>query len=212
MNTASKQELEILPRSMGRAHLPKESTPSQPSSARSAHLGRLKILGLLAAVAIFLASSPCPVMAASHVYRAPKVPDFSLRANDGQTYTPAYLKGNVVLLFFWATWCPYCRRAVPHMNDLASEYANAPFTIIGICDGKDADAWHRYIQEHQMQWPQYLDRDLTMAHLFYARGVPNFFLIDKHGYIVAHWAGWDDSMAGQVEKLIDRTMARSGQQ
>lgn len=167
----------------------------------------MKRLGLLAAAALFLAAGPRPTRAASQEYGPPQVPDFSIMANDGQTYTPDNLKGNVVLLMFWATWCPYCRKAMPHINEYASEYANAPFTIIGICGSKDPDAWHKYIDQHQLRWPQYLDRDLRMAHLFQAHGVPNFFLIDKDGDLVAHWVGWDDSLTHKVEKLIDHTLA-----
>jgi thiol-disulfide isomerase/thioredoxin len=167
----------------------------------------MKMFGLLAALAIVLAAGLSPAMAAPQQYEAPKVPDFSILANDGQTYTPDDLKGNVVLLMFWATWCPYCRKAMPHINEFAGEYANAPFTTIGICGSKDPNAWQNYIQQHQLQWPQYLDRDLRMAHLFQAHGVPNFFLIDKDGYLVAHWVGWDDSLTHRVEKLIDHTLA-----
>lgn len=151
-------------------------------------------------------------MAASRQYGEPKVPDFSILANDGMTYSPDYLKGNVVLIMFWATWCPYCKKAMPHMNIFASEYANAEFTLLGICGSKDANAWRNYIQQHQLQWPQYWDKDLRMAHLFGARGVPNFFLIDKDGYLVAHWVGWDDSLTNRVEKLIDHTLAEPRRQ
>jgi len=165
------------------------------------------MLGLLAALVIFLTAGLRPVRAASQEYGAPKVPDFSILANDGQTYTPYYLKGNVVLIMFWATWCPYCRKAIPHMNQFASEYANAPFTLLGICGSKDPAAWRDYIQQHQLRWPQYLDSNLHVAHLFQAHGVPNFFLIDKDGYLVAHWVGWDDSLTNRVEKLIDHTLA-----
>ncbi len=181
------------------------------TSDRRAHRGRFGILSVLAGITIFLAAGSSPMMAASQTERAPKTPDFFLLANDGQTYTPDYLKGNVVLLMFWATWCPYCRRAMPHMNELASEYANAPFTLLGICRGKDQNAWRNYIDDHHLRWPQYLDRDLRMAHLFQAQGVPNFFLIDKNGYIVAHWVGWDNSIAPGLEKLIDRTLGEPGQ-
>ena len=98
------------------------------------------------------------------------------------------------------------------MVDLASEYANSSFTMIGISGDKDADAWWTYIEEHQMQWPQYLDRDHRVARLFRARGVPNFFLIDQNGAIVYHQTGWDDSSADRLEQLIDHTLAGSGQQ
>ncbi|MEJ2009162.1 MAG: TlpA disulfide reductase family protein [Acidobacteriota bacterium] len=208
LTTNGKQEMGIILRKTGRNHPPGELVPVRPGSGPGAHIARLKIVGLLAAIAVLIAAGLHPVRAVSQEYGAPKVPDFSILANDGQTYSPDYLKGNVVLIMFWATWCPYCRRAMPHMNDLASEYANAEFTLLGICGSKDPNAWHNYIQQHHMQWPQYMDRDLRMAHLFGAHGVPNFFLIDKDGYLVAHWEGWDDSMAGQVEKLIDHTLAR----
>jgi thiol-disulfide isomerase/thioredoxin len=212
MKTTIEHDQEIPSRCLRQRHLPKQLASAHPSNDPSARKGRLKMFGLLAAVAIFLAASPRPVTTASQGYGAPKVPDFSIMANDGQTYSPDYLKGNVVLLMFWATWCPYCRKAMPHMNEYANEYANAPFTIIGICGGKDPNGWHNYIQEHQLRWPQYLDSDLRMAHLFDAHGVPNFFLIDKDGYIVAQWAGWDDSLTHKVEKMIDHTLDMPRQQ
>jgi thiol-disulfide isomerase/thioredoxin len=194
------------------SYFPKRPSYAHPCGVPSAHKGRVKMFGLLAAVAIFLAAGSRPAAAAPQVYRAAKVPYFSIMANDGMTYTPDYLKGNVVLIMFWATWCPYCRHAMPHMNTFADEYSNSEFTLLGICNSKDPTAWHNYIQEHHLQWPQYLDRDARMGHLFGARGVPNFFLIDKDGYLVAHWVGWDDSLTKQVEKLIDHTLAQPRRQ
>ncbi|HET7101407.1 MAG TPA: hypothetical protein VFJ52_09680, partial [Terriglobia bacterium] len=81
------------------------------------------------------------------------------------------------------------------------------FTLVGMCGTKDADTWHNYIEQHQLRWLKYLDRDLRMAHLFQAHDVLNSILIDKDGYLVAHWAGWDDALTNQVQKLIDHTLA-----
>jgi thiol-disulfide isomerase/thioredoxin len=211
LTTGSKPGSKILWRALGLSHLPKKPAHAHLHSVLRVEKGRLKMFGLLAAVAIFLAACPRPAAAAPQAYGAAKVPYFSIIANDGMTYTPDYLKGNVVLIMFWATWCPYCRRAMPHMNTFADEYANASFTLLGICSSKDPTAWRNYIQEHQLRWPQYLDRDARMGHLFGARGVPNFFLVDKDGYLVAHWVGWDDSLTKQVEKLIDHTLAQPRQ-
>jgi hypothetical protein len=69
MNTAGRHELEILRRSMGRTHLPTKPAPVYPSSAPSGHSGRVKLFGLLAAVAIFLAAGPRTGMAASRMDR-----------------------------------------------------------------------------------------------------------------------------------------------
>lgn len=193
-----------LPRNPSRS----EQVSRRQSTSRLPNRLRLKILGALAALLMFPAASLRPTMAGSQEYEAPKVPYFSILANDGMTYTPDYLKGNVVLIMFWATWCPYCRKAMPHMNNLANEYANSEVTFLGICGSKDAPTWRDYIQQHQLQWPQYFDKDQGMERLFGARGIPNFFLIDKDGYLVAHWVGWDDSLTGRVEKLIDHTLAQ----
>ena len=208
MDNAVERRVERFQSSRFPAHRPRDLGVSNPSSA---HVGRLKFFGLLAAVAIFLSAGTNRVLVAFQRYGAPKAPDFSIRANDGQTYSLDYLKGNVVLLYFWATWCPYCRRAVPHMNDLANEYANAPFTIISICGSKDTESWHTYINDHRMDWPQYFDVNRKMEYLFGARGVPNFFLIDKNGYVVYHQVGWDGSMPDELEKVIDRALDEPSQ-
>lgn len=204
--------IEIIYRKLGPSHSPGEDVSIRLSTGSKSSRVRLKILGLLAALMIFPGTSPRSAMAGAQESAALKVPYFSVLANDGMTYTPDYLKGNVILIMFWATWCPYCRKAMPHMNNLAGEYANAEFIILGICGSKDTATWHDYIQQHQLKWPQYWDKDLSMEHLFGAHGVPNFFLIDKDGYLVAHWVGWDDSLTGPMEKLIDHTLAQPRRQ
>lgn len=85
---------------------------------------------------------------------------------------------------------PY-ERIIDGCQRVQSGVTSASFTLIGIRRGKNAEAWHNYIEDHQMQWPQYLDQDLKMAHLFQARGVPDFFLIDKNRFSVYHKAGWE---------------------
>ena len=206
--TKSKQGLEIIREEMNQNRRPDERLPANSPSSPRARVRALKMFGLLAAIVVFIAAGSRPAMTAGQGYANPKLPDFAIMANDGMTYSPDYLKGNVVLIMFWATWCPYCKKAMPHMNTFASEYANAPFTLLGICGSKDPTTWHNYIQQHHLQWPQYFDKDLRMARLFDAGDVPNFFLVDKDGYLVAHWVGWDNSLTDHLEKLIDHTLAK----
>ncbi len=147
MDNAIEPELEIFQSGHLPARHPSARVAASPSCA---YAGRLRLFGLVATAATFLSVGPSRVLAASQRYWVPKAPDFSTMANDGQTYSPEYLKGSVVLLYFWATWCPYCRKAVPHMNDLANEYASASFTIIGICGSKETESWRTYINDHRM--------------------------------------------------------------
>ena len=139
MGNAVEAELESSRRSRRPTHRPRVTEAVNPPTAP---IVTFKLFGLFPTVAIFLSAGQSRMLAASQGFRAQKAPDFSVKATDGQTYSPDYLKGNAVLLYFWATWCPYCRKAVPHMNDLANEYANACFKIIGICGSKDTKTWH----------------------------------------------------------------------
>ena len=171
LTVSPRRRMDILMKRIGRNLSLGGDAPASAPSARRAGGRRLRKFVLLAAAAIFLSTLLCPATGISQQDGAPKVPNFSILANDGLNYSPSELKGNVVLFMFWETWCPYCKKAMPHMSTFARDYANAPFTLLGICGSESATAWRNYIQEHQLQWPQYLDSDHRMGQLFGARGV-----------------------------------------
>jgi peroxiredoxin len=111
-------------------------------------------------------------------------PDFSLTTADGKHVSLEDLRGKVVMLDFWATWCKPCVNAVPAIRDLRKRYAKEPsFMIIGISSDADEARWKDFTAKNQMSWPQYLDRDHHVQRVFDVRGFPTYIMIDHEGIV-----------------------------
>jgi peroxiredoxin len=111
-------------------------------------------------------------------------PDFSLTTSEGEYISLDDLRGKVVMLDFWGTWCPPCRDAVPAIRDLRKRYAKEPsFMIIGISSDADEAKWKDFTAANQMVWPQYLDRDHHVQRAFDVRAFPTYIMIDHEGIV-----------------------------
>ena len=84
--------------------------------------------------------------------RMPFAPNFSFTMQDHQTISNASLRGKVVLLDFWGTWCPPCRESVPTLRDLNKKYSGKAFQLVGVSSDDD-DVWKTFIQAQHMDWP-----------------------------------------------------------
>ena len=111
-------------------------------------------------------------------------PDFSLTTADGEYLSLEDLRGKIVVLDFWATWCPPCVSAVPTIRDLRKRYAKEPsFVIIGVSSDSDEAKWKDFTAKNQMVWPQYLDRDHHIQRAFDVRAFPTYIMIDHEGIV-----------------------------
>ena len=118
---------------------------------------------------------------------------------DGSTLKLSDLKGKVVLLNFWATWCPPCRAEMPSMMKLNSFMAGKPFKMVAISideGGKpDIDS---FFKESGFFLPTYLDENGASSKSYGVTGVPETFIIDKQGLLVKKIIGgfaWDSPEA-----------------
>jgi thiol-disulfide isomerase/thioredoxin len=130
-------------------------------------------------------------------------PDLKFTAVDGTPVDLAALKGKVVLIDFWATWCPPCRGEVPNVVAAYQKYHDQGFDIIGISLDQDKDALLAFTKENGMTWPQFFDGGGWQNAISSRCGVdsiPAMWLIDKKGNLVTK-DGRED-LAGQVEKLL----------
>ena len=109
-------------------------------------------------------------------------PEFSVTTLQGEHIALEDLRGRVVLLDFWATWCKPCLMATPGLVRLQRKYADAPFTIVGVSLDRNRDAWRDYIEKEKMEWPQYLDNG-RIAGLFKVRPIPTYIVIDHEGAV-----------------------------
>jgi thiol-disulfide isomerase/thioredoxin len=151
-----------------------------------------------ALVALLLLATPCALAAdlppLSHALtaRAPTAaPPLQLPGVDGRRYTLAELKGRVVLVNFWATWCPPCRREMPSMERLAQALGNEAFSVLAVNIGEDAETIEGFISQLDAapSFPILLDTRGSTMQTWKVGGLPTTFLVDKQGRIVAQAIG-----------------------
>lgn len=122
-------------------------------------------------------------------------PGFSFEDLEGKAIALADYRGKVVLVDFWATWCPPCIAELPHVLDVYREYHDKGFEIIGISLDKDKDKLETFIANEKMDWPQYFDGkgwDNELSNKYAVSSIPATFLIGPEGTIIAKDLRGDD--------------------
>ncbi len=119
-----------------------------------------------------------------------KFTDFEMADTKGKMHKLSEYVGNgkVVLIDFWASWCPPCRRDMPHLVELYKQYKGKKFQIVGISLDRTVDAWEKGIKELGITWPQLSDVkywENAGAALYGVNSIPHTVLVDKDGTIVA---------------------------
>ncbi len=136
-------------------------------------------------------------------------PSISARTLDGAELSLADLKGRVVLLDFWATWCGPCIDALPHVQALADRCADQPVTIIGINnDGPGSDeAVRQYLKAVGVTFTQIIDQTGRINYAYGVDAIPHSVLIDRSGVIRDVHVGYGPQFESQTAKQIDRLLA-----
>ena len=143
------------------------------------------------------------------------VPEFSLETIDGEPVSFSNLEGQVVVLNFWATWCPPCRREMPLLDVVHKQYRSRGVSVIGIDVGEPIDLVASYTKSIGVEYPVWVDSSLsgpsasTTVEL-YARfggvGLPTTFFVDHSGKIVDVHVG--ELSRGLLQSRIEYMLAR----
>ena len=122
-------------------------------------------------------------------------PVITVNTLDGKPLNLSDLKGKVVLLNFWATWCPPCREEIPSMMKLNSAMAGKPFQMVAVSiDEGGVPAIESFFKTSGFSLPAYTDPDNRAAKVYGITGVPETFIIDKKGILIKKVIGpmaWD---------------------
>ena len=144
-----------------------------------------------------------------------RVPDFTLADLSGDTVRFSDLEGRAVVLNFWATWCPPCRREMPLLDAIQKEYGSRGLRVVGIDVGEDADVVRRYVESIGVTYPIWVDApngqvgtDSTQG--LHARfggvGLPTTIFVDPEGIVRDRRLGELNRaiLQMQADKLLDR--------
>ena len=110
--------------------------------------------------------------------------DFTLTDLQGKKWSLKELTGKVVLVNFWATWCPPCRKEMPDLNALYQRFKDQGFVVLAISD-EEADKVKPFIAEGNISYPVMLDPGRKVNELFQVEGIPKSFVYDREGKLVA---------------------------
>ena len=110
--------------------------------------------------------------------------DFTLTDLNRKSWTLSGLRGRVVLVNFWATWCPPCRKEMPDLEILNQRFGPQGLVILGISD-EDAATVSPFIAQQKITYPVLLDPGRKVNELFQIKGIPKTFIYDREGKIVA---------------------------
>ena len=137
--------------------------------------------------------------------REPFAPDFSITTLEGEYLSLDELKGKVVLLDFWGTWCPPCVESVPGLRDLNKRFAKeSSFVMISVSSDGDEDKWKGFIVTEKMVWAQYLDRDRKVQRAFRVNAFPTYILLDPDGVIRYRSSGMSLNKEALLEDAVKK--------
>jgi len=135
----------------------------------------------------------------------PAAADFDLKDPDGKSVRLADFRGRPLIVNFWATWCPPCRKEMPSMQRAHEVVSGEGIGLIAINVGEDADTVAQFLSDTRVAFPLPLDETSAVVMSYPVRGLPTTFVLDPEGRIAYMAAGereWDDpALLDQVRAL-----------
>ncbi len=136
-------------------------------------------------------------------------PEFTVTMFDGSTVSLKDLRGKVVLLNFWATWCPPCRKELTHVqSDIIDHFAGREFVFLPISRAEKREDVAAFREKMGYTFPMGLDPDRAVYDLYASNYIPRNFLIDADGKVLAATVGFEEAefaeLIQQIEKALNK--------
>jgi peroxiredoxin len=130
-------------------------------------------------------------------------PDFSLKDVDGKTHKLSDYRGKVVMINFWATWCPPCRFELPSMQRAYEKLKLQNVEFLAINLGEDADTIFTFTADYPVTFPLLMDLDSSVSNMYPVIGLPTTYFVNPEGRLVYRAIGsreWDEEQ--MIEKIL----------
>lgn len=135
-----------------------------------------------------------------------QAPDFTLKSRDGKNVRLSDLRGQVVLLNFWASWCGPCRQEMPILDEIHNKYKNLGFSVLGVnLDAKSSKAIN-YLKDTPVSFPVLYDPKGEVSGQYGVQAMPSTVVIDKDGNVrylhEGYKSGYEDDYRKQIKALM----------
>lgn len=128
--------------------------------------------------------------------------DFTLKSRDGKNVRLADLRGQVVMLNFWASWCGPCRQEMPLLDELAKRYGRAGFTLLGVNVEQDIGDAEKFLADTPVSFPILWDPQSQVSKLYDVDAMPSSIMIDRDGKVRYLHRGYKPGLENEYKKQI----------
>ena len=166
------------------------------------HHGRRVLLASLGASALFGALLATASRARAAVAPSMPAPDFTLRSAEGGNLRLAEMRGRVVLVNFWATWCGPCKVEMPHLNRIYEKYRSAGFVLLGVNIDEDPRQAVALATRMGLKFPVLLDTDKAVSRRYALDSMPGTVIIDRDGKVRHVHKGYREGVEATYDAQI----------
>lgn len=169
-----------------------------------------KFAAILSAIMMFTAASASAqddIESSTIVKQGMETPAFTVKMLDGTTISSADLKGKVVMLNFWATWCPPCRKEFTRLQkDIIDRFKGEDFILLPVSVDDDPDKVADFMKKNGYTFPVAVDPGRKVYGMFAEKYIPRNFIINRDGTIAFQTVGYEadefDDLVKDIEKLL----------
>ncbi len=133
-----------------------------------------------------------------------QAPDLTMQQFDGGTFRLADQRGRVVVVNFWASWCPPCRAEAPRLVAASRKYLDRDVVFVGVDINDTPDNARAFLQEFGITYANGIDQNLSITEAYGVTGLPATFVVGRQGKVMQRWPG--EIQADQLSGLIDEAL------
>ncbi|MBV9960524.1 MAG: TlpA family protein disulfide reductase [Acidobacteria bacterium] len=138
-----------------------------------------------------------------------EMPAFSVRTLDGAQVSLADLKGKVVLINFWATWCPPCLTEMPRLEkEVWQKFKSDEFALVAVAREQTEDEIREFLQDKKYTFPMASDPEREIYKMFASEGIPRSYVVSPEGKILFQSVGYEEREFDQMKELIKKELKK----